>query len=94
MQVEKDRAKEGLVKANALVAETEKKVQDEKDKIHDVEIKNEKYSVDYRSLQKYREDISVLLDSVSCICLICHAQTDLYACVGIDRYLPQCANLK
>ncbi|KAK4520732.1 uncharacterized protein ATC70_006611 [Mucor velutinosus] len=63
LQAEKDRAKEGLIKANALVAETEKKVQEEKDKIHDVEIKNEKYSVDYRSLQKYREDVSVLLDS-------------------------------
>ncbi|KAG2194546.1 hypothetical protein INT46_009201 [Mucor plumbeus] len=63
LQAEKDRAKEGLKKANTLAAETEKKVQEEKDKIHDVEIKNEKYSVDYRTLQKYREDISVLLDS-------------------------------
>lgn len=71
MQAEKDRAKEGLKKANVLVAETEKKVQEEKDKIHDVEIKNEKYSVDYRSLQKYREDISVLLDSVSVYFLEC-----------------------
>ena len=71
LQAEKDRAKEGLKKANVLVAETEKKVQEEKDKIHDVEIKNEKYSVDYRSLQKYREDISVLLDSVSVYFLEC-----------------------
>ncbi|KAI8646563.1 hypothetical protein BD408DRAFT_409875 [Parasitella parasitica] len=63
LQAEKDRATEGLKKANALVLETEKKVQEEKDKIHEVEISNEKYSVDYRSLQKYREDISVLLDS-------------------------------
>jgi hypothetical protein len=71
LQAEKDRAKEGLKKANTLAAETEKKVQEEKDKIHDVEIKNEKYSVDYRTLQKYREDISVLLDSVSTYFLEC-----------------------
>lgn len=88
MQAEKDRAQEGLKKANALAAETEKKVQEEKDKIHEVEIKNEKYSVDYRSLQKYREDVSVLLDSVGCIYLICYAYADLYECLGIDRYLP------
>jgi hypothetical protein len=54
-----------LEKANTLVVETEQKVQVEKDKIHDVEVKNEKYAIDYRQLEKYREDITVLLDSVS-----------------------------
>lgn len=65
MQAEKDRTQQCLEKANELVVETEQKVQIEKDKIHDVEVKNEKYAVDYRELEKYREDITVLLDDVS-----------------------------
>lgn len=45
--------------------ETSEKVQEEKDKIHEVEVLNEKYAVEYRTLQKYREDVSLLLDEVS-----------------------------
>jgi hypothetical protein len=67
LQAEKDRVQKGLGKANGLVIETEQKVQIEKDKIHDVEVKNEKYAIDHRQLQKYREDITVLLDSVSVV---------------------------
>lgn len=53
----------GLKKAQELAAESEKDVQVEKDKIHDIEIKNEKHAIDYRNLQKYREELTVLLDS-------------------------------
>lgn len=65
MQSEKDHAQVGLKKANQLVIETTEKVQIEKDKIHEVEVQNEKYAVEYRSLQKYREDLCLLLDQVS-----------------------------
>ncbi|KAI8349229.1 hypothetical protein EDC96DRAFT_520369 [Choanephora cucurbitarum] len=62
VQAEKDRTQKGLEKAKSLVEETEKKVQVETDKIHEVEVQNEKYAVDHRELQKYREEISSLLD--------------------------------
>lgn len=65
MKKERDHAKDGLKKAQKLVEETQVKVQAEVDKIHEVELQNEKYSIDYRQLQKYREDITLLLDSVS-----------------------------
>lgn len=65
MQTEKDHAASGLKKATVLVAETTEKVQIEKDKIHEVEVQNEKYAVEYRTLQKYREDLGLLLDQVS-----------------------------
>lgn len=63
MQSEKDRTLLGLKKAQDLADESEKGVQAEKDKIHDVELKNEKNSIDYRNLQKYREELTLLLDS-------------------------------
>ncbi|KAI8091446.1 uncharacterized protein B0P05DRAFT_527547 [Gilbertella persicaria] len=62
IQSEKDRTQKGLEKAKVLVAETEEKVRQENDKIHQVEVQNEKYAVDYRELQKYREEFLVLLD--------------------------------
>ncbi|KAI9361488.1 hypothetical protein BD770DRAFT_425826 [Pilaira anomala] len=64
LQQEKERSVEGLKKAKLLVIETSEKVQEEKDKIHEVEVLNEKYAVEYRTLQKYREDVSLLLDEV------------------------------
>lgn len=65
MQKEKDHAASGLLKAKKLVIETTDKVQAEKDKIHLVEVQNEKNSIDYRTLQNNREELTVLLDSVS-----------------------------
>lgn len=67
MQKEKDHAASGLLKAKKLVIETTDKVQAEKDKIHLVEVQNEKNSIDYRTLQNNREELTVLLDSVSFI---------------------------
>lgn len=69
MQQEKDRSEVCLKKAKQLVTETEEKVQDEKDKIHEVEVQNEKYTVEYRTLQKYREDVTLMLDEV---CVVVH----------------------
>ncbi|KAI9481028.1 MAG: hypothetical protein EXX96DRAFT_565106 [Benjaminiella poitrasii] len=63
LEAEKKRAKEGLKKANQLVGETEKRVQEKIDEIHEVDVKNEKNSIDYRNLEKYREDVTVLLNS-------------------------------
>jgi hypothetical protein len=67
LQKEKDHAASGLLKAKKLVIETTDKVQAEKDKIHLVEVQNEKNSIDYRTLQNNREELTVLLDSVSFI---------------------------
>ncbi|KAI8079186.1 hypothetical protein BDF21DRAFT_493827 [Thamnidium elegans] len=64
LQQEKDRSEVGLKKAKQLVIETEEKVQEEKDKIHEVEVQNEKYTVEYRTLQKYREDVTLMLDEI------------------------------
>ncbi|GAA5796037.1 hypothetical protein HPULCUR_001404 [Helicostylum pulchrum] len=64
LQQEKDRSEVCLKKAKQLVTETEEKVQDEKDKIHEVEVQNEKYTVEYRTLQKYREDVTLMLDEI------------------------------
>lgn len=44
--------------------EAEHKVQVEKDKIQKVETENEKYSVDHRTLEVYRQELTELLDSV------------------------------
>ncbi|KAI7905294.1 uncharacterized protein BX663DRAFT_502378 [Cokeromyces recurvatus] len=63
LKTEKQQAEKGLKKAKELVSETEKQVQAEKDKIHTVELQNEKYSIDYRNLEKYREEMTVLLDN-------------------------------
>jgi hypothetical protein len=64
LQEEKDRAQKGIKKSNELLREAEHKVQVEKDKIHQVETENEKYSVDHRTLEVYRQELTELLDSV------------------------------
>lgn len=53
----------GLKAAQELANESEKEVQVKKDQIHEVELKNEKHAIDYRDLQKYREELTLLLDS-------------------------------
>ncbi|KAG1415058.1 hypothetical protein G6F58_006661 [Rhizopus delemar] len=63
LQEEKDRAQKGIKKSNELLREAEHKVQVEKDKIHQVETENEKYSVDHRTLEVYRQELTELLDS-------------------------------
>ncbi|KAI8371108.1 hypothetical protein BD560DRAFT_396133 [Blakeslea trispora] len=62
VESEKERTRKGLQLAKSNVEETEKKVQLKNDKIHEVEVQNEKYAVDHRELLKYREEISSLLD--------------------------------
>jgi hypothetical protein len=53
-----------LTKAEELIIGTKNDVNEMDDKIHDVENVNEKYAVEHRRIQKYREDLSVLLDKV------------------------------
>ena len=44
--------------------EAEEKVQTEEDKIQEIETRNEKYSVDHRTLEVYRQEVTELLDDV------------------------------
>ncbi|KAI7874618.1 pseudouridine synthase [Mucor mucedo] len=67
LQAEKDHAASGLKKATDLVAESTLKVQSEKDKIHEVEVQNEKYAIEYRTLQKYREDLDDLFNGMDAL---------------------------
>lgn len=95
MQTEKDNAAKGLVKAKKLVVETTDKVQAEKDKIHLVEVQNEKNAIDYRTLQKYREEITVLLDSVSVCTLWRNVNTDVtFLWIGFEGELPRGRKIK
>lgn len=62
---EKDRAQKGIKKSKEILKETEFKVEVEQEKIRKVETENEKYSVDHRTLESYRDELTELLDSVS-----------------------------
>ncbi|KAI8376417.1 uncharacterized protein BYT42DRAFT_574518 [Radiomyces spectabilis] len=65
IRAERDRARKGLQKAEELVLEARDKVENMNDQIKDVETPNEKNEVDYRTLQKYREDLTTLLDNLA-----------------------------
>lgn len=60
---EKDRAQKGIKKSKEILKETEFKVEVEQEKIRKVETENEKYSVDHRTLESYRDELTELLDS-------------------------------
>ncbi|KAI8971798.1 hypothetical protein BDF20DRAFT_838086 [Mycotypha africana] len=62
LQAEIDRAAKCLEKANKVLTEVEQKAAEEDEQIRSVETMNEKYYVDYRALEKYREDLGILLD--------------------------------
>lgn len=65
MEEEKKRTLKGIEKATELVKETRAELDIMESKLRDVEEPNEKKHVDYRSLVKYREDLTVILDDVS-----------------------------
>jgi hypothetical protein len=52
--------------------EAEEKVQTEEDKIQEIETRNEKYSVDHRTLEVYRQEVTELLDDVCSLLYIYH----------------------
>ncbi|KAI9258271.1 pseudouridine synthase [Sporodiniella umbellata] len=60
---EKDRTQKGIKKSHEILKETEARVKIEEEKVRKVEVENEKYSVDQRTLTNYREDLTELLDS-------------------------------
>ncbi|CAO3666972.1 unnamed protein product [Rhizopus microsporus] len=62
LREDKDRAHKGIQKAKELLKEAEEKVQTEEDKIQEIETRNEKYSVDHRTLEVYRQEVTELLD--------------------------------
>ncbi|KAI8343719.1 hypothetical protein BC941DRAFT_509128 [Chlamydoabsidia padenii] len=64
LEEEKKRAVKGIEKATQLVKETRANLDIMESKLKDVEESNEKKQVDYRSLAKYREDLTTLLDDV------------------------------
>ncbi|KAI7875413.1 pseudouridine synthase, partial [Lichtheimia hyalospora FSU 10163] len=64
IESEKKRCDEGIKKAQALVDEAQIKLDQENEKIHQAESQNEKYAVDHRSLVKYREELTELLDGL------------------------------
>jgi hypothetical protein len=65
LEEEKKRTVKGIEKATELVKETRAALDIMEAKLRDVEEPNEKKHVDYRSLVKYREDLTALLDDVS-----------------------------
>ncbi|SAL99275.1 hypothetical protein [Absidia glauca] len=64
LEEEKKRTVKGIEKATELVKETRAALDIMEAKLRDVEEPNEKKHVDYRSLVKYREDLTALLDDV------------------------------
>ncbi|KAI8146213.1 pseudouridine synthase [Fennellomyces sp. T-0311] len=64
VKAETQRCIEGIKKSNVLVAEAQKKVDEEDEKIREAEASHEKNAVDNRTLQKYREELTELLDSI------------------------------
>ncbi|KAI9491688.1 hypothetical protein BDB00DRAFT_874069 [Zychaea mexicana] len=61
---EKDRCEQGIKKAEVLVEEAQKQLDAANDRIREIEEPHEKLAVDNRSLLKYREELTELLDSV------------------------------
>lgn len=64
MEAEKKRTVKGIEKATDLVKETRENLAVMEVKLRELEEPNEKIQVDYRSLEKYREDLIKLLDEV------------------------------
>ncbi|KAJ8652255.1 hypothetical protein O0I10_012111 [Lichtheimia ornata] len=64
IESEKKRCDKGIEKAQALVDESQIKLDEENEKIRQAESQNEKYAVDHRSLVKYREELTELLDGL------------------------------
>ncbi|CAO3628051.1 unnamed protein product [Cunninghamella echinulata] len=64
LEEEKKRTKIGLQKAKTLLSEKKEQVDVMDDKLRDLEQSNEKNEVDYRTLTKYREDLTKELDEI------------------------------
>ncbi|KAI9250205.1 hypothetical protein BDA99DRAFT_213868 [Phascolomyces articulosus] len=61
---EKERCVNGIKKSEKLVEESEKVLEKANDRLREVEEPHEKVAVDNRSLQKYRDELTELLDSI------------------------------
>ncbi|KAI8088638.1 pseudouridine synthase [Halteromyces radiatus] len=65
LEEEKKRTAKGIEKATALVKETKENLDVMEGKVRELEEPNEKNEVDHRTLVKYREDVTKLLDDVN-----------------------------